>query len=62
LAYAANKDWEVHSMDVDSAFLYGDLEEEVFIYQPERFKDPLYPDHICKLLDICLLKWTFVSI
>jgi len=50
LAYAANKDLEVHSMDVDSAFLYGDLEEEVFIYQPEGFKDPLYPDHVCKLL------------
>lgn len=34
LALAANKNWEVHHMDVKSAFLNGDLEEEVYVSQP----------------------------
>lgn len=31
LALAAHQRWEVHHMDVKSAFLNGDLEEEVFV-------------------------------
>jgi hypothetical protein len=31
LAYAANEGWSVHHMDVKSAFLNGDLLEEVFV-------------------------------
>jgi hypothetical protein len=37
LAVAANRRWEVHHLDVKSAFLNGDLEEEVFVYQSEGF-------------------------
>nr|GEX28775.1 ribonuclease H-like domain, reverse transcriptase, RNA-dependent DNA polymerase [Tanacetum cinerariifolium] len=35
LAIAANNKWEVHHLDVKSAFLHGDLKEEVYITQPE---------------------------
>ena len=31
LAIAASKRWEVHHMDVKSAFLHGDLKEEIYM-------------------------------
>jgi hypothetical protein len=37
LALAAHQDWEVHHMDVKSAFLNGDLVEEVFVLHPPGF-------------------------
>ncbi|GJV04661.1 ribonuclease H-like domain-containing protein, partial [Tanacetum coccineum] len=33
-----------HPMDVKSAFLYGKIEEEVYVCQPPRFEDPDFPD------------------
>lgn len=37
LALAAKNEWEVHHLDVKSAFLNGDLQETVFVSQPEGF-------------------------
>ncbi|KAF8719973.1 hypothetical protein HU200_024743 [Digitaria exilis] len=37
LALAAQEGWEVHHMDVKSAFLNGDLLEEVYVKQPDGF-------------------------
>ncbi|GJT69701.1 ribonuclease H-like domain, reverse transcriptase, RNA-dependent DNA polymerase [Tanacetum coccineum] len=37
LAIAANRKWEVHHLDVKSAFLHGELKEEVYVTQPEGF-------------------------
>jgi hypothetical protein len=39
LSLAATKDWEVRQFDVKTAFLYGPLEEEVYLEQPEGFND-----------------------
>jgi hypothetical protein len=36
LALAAQEGWQVHHMDVKSAFLNGDL-KEVYVHQPEGF-------------------------
>ena len=33
-------DWEIHQMDVKTAFLYGNIEEEVFMEQLEGMKEP----------------------
>jgi hypothetical protein len=40
LALAAQGQWEVHHMDVKSAFLNGDLHEEVYMQQPPSFSQP----------------------
>jgi hypothetical protein len=37
LALAAQGEWEVHHMDVKSAFLNGELMEEVYVHQPPGF-------------------------
>nr|GFB33125.1 zinc finger, CCHC-type [Tanacetum cinerariifolium] len=37
LALAAYHGWQVHHLDVKSAFLHGDLKEEIYVTQPEGF-------------------------
>ncbi|GJW92048.1 putative ribonuclease H-like domain-containing protein [Tanacetum coccineum] len=49
LAYASFKDFVVYQMDVKSAFLYGKIEEEVYVYQPLGFEDPEFPDKVYKV-------------
>jgi hypothetical protein len=39
LSLAAANDWEIHQMDVNTAFLYGDLAEEIYMEQPEGFEN-----------------------
>nr|GFA70822.1 hypothetical protein [Tanacetum cinerariifolium] len=36
--------------DVKSAFLYGTIEEEVYVCQPSRFEDPENPDKVYKVV------------
>jgi hypothetical protein len=49
LAYAYSKNVKVYQMDVKSVFLNGELEEEVYIEQPEGFQLSENTDYVCKL-------------
>ncbi|GKC04909.1 putative ribonuclease H-like domain-containing protein [Tanacetum coccineum] len=49
LAYASFKDFVVYQMYVKSAFLYGKIEEQVYVCQPPGFEDPEFPDRVYKV-------------
>nr|GEZ97282.1 hypothetical protein [Tanacetum cinerariifolium] len=49
LAYAAHKNMVVYQMDVETAFLNGNLREDVYVSQPDGFVDPDNPNHVYKL-------------
>ncbi|KAK8916316.1 hypothetical protein KSP39_PZI023164 [Platanthera zijinensis] len=49
LSIAAVHDLEIEQMDVKTAFLHGDLEEEIYMRQPEGFEAKGKEDLVCRL-------------
>src|SRR3954468_17474742 len=49
LAITAYHDYEICQMDVKTAFLNGDIDEELYMMQPEGFVDPRNFGKVCKL-------------
>nr|GEV51337.1 putative ribonuclease H-like domain-containing protein [Tanacetum cinerariifolium] len=49
MAYASFKDFIVYQMYVNSAFIYGKIEKEVYVYQPLGFEDLDFLDKVYKL-------------
>nr|GEV79087.1 putative ribonuclease H-like domain-containing protein [Tanacetum cinerariifolium] len=50
LAHASFMGFMVYQIDVKSAFLYGTIEEEVYVCQPLGFKDRDHPDKVYKVV------------
>ena len=49
MALASMMKWDIHRMDVKTAFLNGMIEEEVYIKQPQGFEVENSVTHVCKL-------------
>ena len=49
LAYAAQNDFHVHSMDVSNAYLNSRLQENLYMQQPENFVSKTEKMKVCKL-------------
>ena len=49
LALVAYQNLELEQLDVKTAFLHGELEEKIYMRQPERFIDKTFPQHVCLL-------------
>ena len=49
LSTATTRNWPLRQLDVNTAFLQGHLEEEVFMSQPPGFVDKDNPKAVCKL-------------
>nr|GEV28251.1 ribonuclease H-like domain, reverse transcriptase, RNA-dependent DNA polymerase [Tanacetum cinerariifolium] len=49
IAYASYMGFIVYQMDVKSAFLYGTIDEEVYVMQPPSFQDPELPHSVYKV-------------
>ena len=46
---AAMQGWNLHQMDVKTAFLHGAIKEEVYVEQPLGFKVQDWDTHVCRL-------------
>nr|GEZ26146.1 hypothetical protein [Tanacetum cinerariifolium] len=62
IANATSKNMIIYQMDVKTAFLNGELKEEVDVSQPEGFVDPDHPTHVYRLkkamyVDSTLFTW-----
>ncbi|KAM0042542.1 putative RNA-directed DNA polymerase [Helianthus debilis subsp. tardiflorus] len=49
LSLAVSRQWPIHQLDVKNAFLHGNLDKTVFMFQPPGFVDKTHPDFVCRL-------------
>nr|GFA07352.1 putative ribonuclease H-like domain-containing protein [Tanacetum cinerariifolium] len=49
LSYASFMEFTVYQMDVKSAFIYGTINDEVYVMQPPGFQDPEFPGKVYKV-------------
>ena len=49
LSLAANHGWELQQFDVKNAFLYGELEEEIYMDMPPGYGRNVTTNTVCKL-------------
>jgi hypothetical protein len=50
MALAALHDWEIEALDVKTAYLFGELEEEIYMIQPEGFVVKGQEKKVCQLM------------
>ena len=49
ISLAATYNWDLHQLDIKNVFLYGDLQEEVYMEQPPRFVAKGEIGRVCRL-------------
>ena len=50
LALATINHWDLRQLDIKNAFLHGELQEDIYMKQPQGFVDVTKPTHVCKLI------------
>ena len=46
ISMAALENWHMHGLNVRNAYLYGELDEEIYMEQPEGFSVPGKASHV----------------
>ena len=49
MAIASIHNLYVHQMDVQTAFINGDPDDEIYMEQPPGFINSNFPNHVCRL-------------
>lgn len=49
MAIATAKNWPIHQLDVNNAYLHGHIEEDLYMLPPEGY-DKAQPGQVCKLI------------
>ena len=49
LSLAISKHWDIRHVDMNNTFLNGDIQEEIYMSQPEGFIDAKNPTFVCRL-------------
>lgn len=49
LALAASQVWNLGQMDVNNAFLHGELDRQIYMNQPLGFQSQVHLEYVCKL-------------
>jgi histone deacetylase 1/2 len=49
LSIAVSRGWQLRQVDVQNAFLHGDIQEEVYMSQPPGYVDKNHPNRVCRL-------------
>ncbi|GJZ49845.1 putative RNA-directed DNA polymerase [Tanacetum coccineum] len=49
LSLTVTNDWPLRQLDIQNAFLHGNLREQVYMKQPSGLIDPQRPNHVCLL-------------
>ncbi|GJW58339.1 putative ribonuclease H-like domain-containing protein [Tanacetum coccineum] len=62
LAYASYMGFTIYQMDVKSAFLYGTIDEEVYVMQPPGCQDPQFPHKVYKVVKAMKHKGEFLLV
>jgi hypothetical protein len=51
VALATSLHWPLEQANVDTAFLWADIKEDIYMHQPKGHVDQQYHDYVCKLLN-----------